>query len=42
MTQPGRVYLSGMNTMALQLHPDVIEFDKQLRRASDVLAASAT
>jgi ATP-dependent exoDNAse (exonuclease V) alpha subunit len=33
------VYLTGINAMALQLHPDIYEFDRELRRASGELAA---
>lgn len=32
------IYLKGINRMALTLHPDIYEFDKQLRRASESLA----
>jgi ribonuclease D len=34
----GGVYLSGINQMALQLHPDIFEFDRALQRASASLA----
>lgn len=33
------VYLSGMNAMAMRLHPDIFAFDEELRAASDQLAA---
>ncbi len=33
------LYLSGINTMALRLHPDIYELDLQLRKASTELAA---
>ena len=33
------IYLRGINAMALTLHPDIYEFDKQLRQASTTLAA---
>ncbi|HET6924472.1 MAG TPA: HRDC domain-containing protein [Candidatus Saccharimonadales bacterium] len=33
------VYLTGLNNMALQLHPDIYEFDRQLRQASATLEA---
>jgi ATP-dependent DNA helicase PIF1 len=32
------VYLSGVNQMALQLHPDIFEFDRHLQTASSALA----
>lgn len=32
------VYLTGLNKMAMQLHPDIYEFDARLRAASQVLA----
>lgn len=32
------VYLKGMNTMALQLHPDIFTFDRTLRESSEILA----
>jgi len=32
------VYLTGVNQMALQLHPDIFDFDRQLQRASHELA----
>ncbi len=32
------VYLTGMNAMAMQLHPDIYVFDAELRTASDQLA----
>lgn len=32
------VYLSGINDMALQLHPDIFDFDRTLQRASHELA----
>lgn len=34
------VYLTGINNMAMQLHPDIFEFDEQLRVASAALAAA--
>ena len=34
------VYLSGINNMALQLHPDIYEFDRQLQQSSAALAAN--
>lgn len=34
------VFLSGINQLALQLHPDIFIFDRQLRQASEVLAAN--
>jgi ATP-dependent DNA helicase PIF1 len=34
------VYLSGLNRMAMQVSPDVIEFDKHLRQASAALEMS--
>jgi len=33
------VYLTGINNMAMQLHPDIFEFDELLRAASTDLAA---
>jgi hypothetical protein len=33
------VYLSGLNNMAMQLHPDIFEFDAELRAASKLLAS---
>jgi ATP-dependent DNA helicase PIF1 len=33
------VFLSGLNNMAMQLHPDIFEFDAELRAASEDLAA---
>jgi hypothetical protein len=33
------IYLSGINQMALQLHPDIFEFDRALQHASHELAA---
>jgi ATP-dependent DNA helicase PIF1 len=35
------VYLSGMNAMAMRLHPEIFAFDEQLRAASMELAAIA-
>jgi len=32
------VYLTGVNQMALQLHPLIFEFDTELREASEALA----
>lgn len=32
------IYLTGINQMALQLHPDIFEFDRALQRASAELA----
>lgn len=32
------VYLTGVNSMALQLHPDIFDFDRELQRASHALA----
>jgi ATP-dependent DNA helicase PIF1 len=32
------LYLAGINRMALQMHPQIYEFDRELRRASEVLA----
>lgn len=32
------IYLRGINAMALSLHPDIYEFDKQLRQASTIIA----
>ena len=32
------IYLSGINNMALQLHPEIFEFDRHLHRASELLA----
>ena len=32
------IYLTGVNQMALQLHPDIFEFDRALQRASAELA----
>lgn len=34
------LYLSGINAMALQMHPQIYEFDRQLRQASATLAAT--
>jgi ATP-dependent DNA helicase PIF1 len=34
------VYLTGINNMAMQLHPDIFEFDEMLRAASTELAAT--
>jgi len=34
------IYLTGVNAMALQLHPDIYEFDRRLRRQSEELASS--
>jgi len=36
------IYLSGMNNMAMQLHPDIFEFDAALRAASESLAAETS
>jgi hypothetical protein len=36
------VYLSGVNAMALQLHPDIFNFDRELQRASQQLAETVT
>ncbi|HSX36728.1 MAG TPA: HRDC domain-containing protein [Patescibacteria group bacterium] len=36
------IYLSGLNAMALQLHPDIYEFDRELRQASEQLAKQTT
>jgi hypothetical protein len=33
------VYLAGINRVALQLHPDIYEYDRQLRHLSENLAA---
>ncbi len=33
------VFLTGINNMAMQLHPDIFEFDAELRSASDSLAS---
>lgn len=33
------VYLTGINNMAMQLHPDIFDFDEVLRTASESLAA---
>ena len=33
------VYLTGLNAMAMRLHPDIFTFDAELRAASDALAA---
>jgi hypothetical protein len=33
------IYLTGINAMAMQLHPDIFEFDAELRAASELLAA---
>ena len=32
------VYLTGINRLALQLHPDIYEYDRLLRQASELLA----
>lgn len=32
------IYLKGINTMALQLHPDIFTFDRDLKDASQILA----
>jgi len=32
------IYLAGINNMALQLHPDIFEFDRRLQRSSAALA----
>lgn len=34
----GGLYLSGINAMALQMHPSIFEFDSQLRKTSAALA----
>jgi len=34
------VYLTGINNLALQLHPDIYEFDRHLQQASASLAAT--
>ncbi|MES2971699.1 MAG: HRDC domain-containing protein [Patescibacteria group bacterium] len=34
------LYLSGINAMALQMHPTIFEFDRNLRQASNALAAT--
>lgn len=36
------LYLKGINTMALQMHPQIYELDNNLRRASALLAADIT
>jgi ATP-dependent exoDNAse (exonuclease V) alpha subunit len=36
------IYLSGINQMALQLHPDIFEFDRALQQASHELAGVTT
>src|SRR5260370_28847141 len=36
------IFLSGMNNMAMQLHPDIFEFDAELRAASENLAAQTS
>lgn len=36
----GGIYLAGINAMALQLHPDIYEFDRELKRTSAELAAT--
>jgi superfamily II DNA helicase RecQ len=36
------VFLTGINNMAMQLHPDIFAFDAQLRAASATLAAETT
>lgn len=33
------LYLAGINAMALQMHPDIYEFDRELKKASELLAA---
>ena len=33
------LYLSGINTMALRMHPSIYEFDRELRKLSSVLSA---
>jgi hypothetical protein len=35
------IYLSGMNQMAMRLHPDIFDFDAELRAASELIAAEA-
>lgn len=37
----GGVYLTGVNAMALQLHPDIYDFDRLLQAASHQLAQTA-
>ncbi|MGH7195641.1 MAG: HRDC domain-containing protein [Candidatus Saccharimonadales bacterium] len=32
------IFLTGINNVAMQLHPDIFEFDEQLRAASQILA----
>lgn len=34
------VYLTGLNAMAMRLHPDIFAFDAELREASDTLATT--
>lgn len=36
------VYLTGMNSMAMQMHPDIFAFDAELQRASAALAAEVS
>jgi ATP-dependent DNA helicase PIF1 len=36
----GGVYLTGINNLALQLHPEIYEFDRQLRQTSAALAVT--
>ncbi|TAN28303.1 MAG: hypothetical protein EPN30_03345 [Actinomycetota bacterium] len=36
------LYLSGMNAMALRLHPEIFELDEKLRHSSDDLAKSTS
>lgn len=36
------IFLTGMNNMAMQLHPDIFEFDAELRAASEALAGETS
>ena len=36
----GGLYLSGINAMALQMHPQIYEFDRKIRKISSLLAQS--
>lgn len=36
------VYLTGINKMAMQLHPDIVEFDHQLQQVSERLAEAVS
>jgi ATP-dependent DNA helicase PIF1 len=38
----GGIFLTGMNNMAMQLHPDIFAFDTKLRQASQELAAQTS